>query len=152
MKWYTTTTSASLCQIRSVSIPSFLSSYSWKLHKWTLNLTSVTLTAVCPVSDSDSNVCATCLAYKMSHVKYWRMWGEGVQGSVCVQVLDELSLQESVQRAVSGTTTPDVLCLGPPGTVRFCQEPVPATARRYAAAMAGYTKLCSAHDATGRHA
>lgn len=62
----------------------FLSSYSWKLDKWTLNLTSETLTAVLSVSDSDSDVCATWLAYKMSHVhmwdveKCWRVWGGGV--------------------------------------------------------------------------
>lgn len=68
-----------------------------------------------------------------------------------MQVLDELSLQESVQRAVCRTTAPDVLCLGPPGTVRFCQDSVPATARRYAAATASYAKQCSVHDATGGH-
>lgn len=66
-------------------------------------------------------------------------------------VLDELSLQESVQRAVCRTAAPDVLCLGPPGTVRFCQDSVPATARRYAAATASYAKQCSVHDATNGH-
>jgi hypothetical protein len=61
------------------------------------------------------------------------VWGGGgtgggeVEGPEFVQVLDVLSLQESVQRAVGWTATPNVLCLGPPGTVRFCQEPLPTT-------------------------
>lgn len=73
------------------------------------------------------------------------------QGWVAVQVLDELSLQESIQRAVCWTAGPDVLRLSPAGTVRFCEDSVPATSRWYATATASYTKLCTAHDATGSH-
>jgi hypothetical protein len=114
-------------------------------------------TAMCCVSDSDRNLCTTCLACKMSDVRNcWHVCvcvggGGEVESPEFVQVLDFLSLQESVQWAVGRTATPDVLCLGPPGTVWFCQEPVPATVRRYAATMAGYIKLCYAHDAAGRH-
>lgn len=68
-----------------------------------------------------------------------------------MQVLDELSLQESVQWAVCWTAAPDVLRLSPPGTIRFCEDCVPATYRWYATATASYTKLCAAHDVTGGH-
>ena len=56
------------------------------------------------------------------------------QGSVAMQVLDELSLQESVQWAVCWIAAPDVLRLSSPGTIRFCEDCVPATSRWYATA------------------